>query len=519
MNKKNLIFFAGAIVAVYSVVIFLIPGFITDDYYIFTYIKNYSNLPIALNPKIEFFLFYRPFSFFSFWIDYNLFQTNSILMKFHSLIFFAGSSTLILLVIKKLSEKLNWGLSPLIIFLFAGIFVLHFDNFTSVFWISDRTEILAFFFYVSAIYYFLKIEDHSDKKYKIFITILFICSFLSKQSSLHLPFILIVLEWVINNKNINRSIRLYIPQIILMVIFTLINLYSNSNQSLEILTQFWKKPFSFLGILGYSFNNYLGDIIYNFFLFHKKFAILLGGFGLAFGIFLIIKKMRRDLIKRLIPFLILLVISAFPRLYVVGGRRLNTIQIFLLIVFFAAFIGYLKNNNKIKILRVFIYFWFAGTIITTVFDIQREIIIQKLTAERISQFNTLFKQYPEVKILEINDIMLLPYQSYFYDNMIFGKYQMDKNTFHFGAINYSNDSVKEVKVKAALVGNLIILNSNSENIILNYDQKYDEKYILSHKNNTAGRFGYSQIVIDYKKLNPMNKKIIYYNGEQWLFLN
>src|SRR3990170_2215886 len=86
----NKLFIIGTLfgLVVYVFAILYIPNFITDDYLIFTYISQHPNIPIALNPNIEFFLFTRPLSYFSFWLDYNLFHTNSVTMKFENLFIF-----------------------------------------------------------------------------------------------------------------------------------------------------------------------------------------------------------------------------------------------------------------------------------------------------------------------------------------------------------------------------------------------------------------------------------------------
>lgn len=517
--NKALLILSAVAVLVYGLVIILIPDFITDDYYIFTYINGYSTYPISLNPEMEFFLFIRPLSYLSFWIDYTLFSTNAVLMKFHSLVYLLGSVVLVYYIFKMLSDRLGWNISNRLIIVLTAIFATHFDMLTTVFWISNRTEILSFFFYLSATAYFLREENHSGVKYLTIISILYLLSILAKQSSLHLPLVMIILEFVLNKNKLREwkwdLIRNYSVLIFIMIIFSIISYTTNKSESVNILTQIWKKPFSFIGTIGYSFNTLLGDYLYNYFLFNKLYALIVLLLLTAGAAYLLYKT---DSIKRIIPYLLILIVSAFPRLFVVGGRRLNTIQIFLLLLLVVAMWGTYKNRVLRKFVMLFALFWLSLTIITTTADLQREIKINEITKSKIVELNKLIEQNNGVKILVAPDIMLIPYQLYYYNKGEFGKADIDRTSLHYRAISYLLDAEKKNCITAHRKNEYVVVKSTSDTIILDYDKQYEDG-VISTKPTTAGRMGFSEITLEQNKLNPQNKVLIYYNGEEWAPVN
>ncbi len=191
---KNKLFILGISfgIAIYVFAILYIPNFITDDYLIFTYISQHPSNPIALDPNIDFFLFTRPLSYFTFWLDYQLFYNNAMLMKFESLFLFILSVILMYYTLKILLKYIKVELSEKIIIFGTLVYLFHPDSLMMNIWVANRTELLNILFYLITVLFFLNFFEKNRVTLLVISTCSYLLGILSKQSGLHLPLILLI---------------------------------------------------------------------------------------------------------------------------------------------------------------------------------------------------------------------------------------------------------------------------------------------------------------------------------------
>jgi len=151
-NKLFITVLFGLTIYIFSIL--YIPDFIGDDYLIFTYISQHLSNPIAPDPNIDFFLFTRPLSYFNFWLDYQLFYNNAVLMKFESLFLFILSVILLYFTLHIVIKYLNIQISEGLVLLGVLVYLFHPDSLILNIWISNRTELLNLIFYLLSIYSF-----------------------------------------------------------------------------------------------------------------------------------------------------------------------------------------------------------------------------------------------------------------------------------------------------------------------------------------------------------------------------
>jgi len=391
---------------------------------------------------------------------------------------------------------------------------------TSVFWIADRTEILSFFFYLLVIYYFLRTYKKNTYSIAIALIFIFILASLSKQSVVHLPFIIIILYFSLQKyKNIKitkyvvSSFYLLFVAMFFLVIFNLLCAQSDSS---IILTHLWKKPFAAIGTLLYALNPFTGDFIYNFFLVHKLIAIIFTIFiFLGLGYKLYSSDKLQSFLKKIFPFLLILMISFIPRLFVVGGRRLNTIQLFWIIVVGLASWRYSTRKYVQKGITVFLSFVILLNILTSYLDLQHEIELQHLRKNRITNLNILTKEF-NVEVIAAPDIILIPFQLYYYRMNTFGKANIKHTSIHYRATSYLEDYVIKKRILCNRNGNFITITTLSNKFYLDYLHRMESEIVFKIPTLT-GRQGFKEIkyrVIKNEKLN----KWIYFDGTKWEFI-
>lgn len=131
----------------YLPAIILFPGFIEDDFAIFNIIKENLNNPFNFDLQAPFQLLFRPLTYFSFWIDYNLFDDNFILIKLHSLLLLITYIWMLYFIIKKASIMFNFSFQNKIFALLIIMFIVHIENIINILWIANRNELQSLLFY------------------------------------------------------------------------------------------------------------------------------------------------------------------------------------------------------------------------------------------------------------------------------------------------------------------------------------------------------------------------------------
>jgi tetratricopeptide (TPR) repeat protein len=170
-------------------------GLIKDN----IYIKSFSHLPAVFSRNIEAGIegnsaFYRPLSIFSFMVDYSLWKLNPLGYHFvNTLLHVLVGLCLYWLVNVLFKDRLSS-------FLTAIIFLLHPVHTETVFYISDRPDLLAVFFMLLCFIFYLKHLEQRKVRTYIFTVLTTVFALLSKESGVLIPLILLLYHFSFKKK-------------------------------------------------------------------------------------------------------------------------------------------------------------------------------------------------------------------------------------------------------------------------------------------------------------------------------
>jgi hypothetical protein len=512
-NKLFIIILFG--LTTYISAILYIPDFMGDDYLIFTYISQHPSKPIALDPNIDFFLFTRPLSYLNFWLDYQLFYNNAVLMKFESLFLFSLCVILLYFTLHIVIKYLDIQISEDLVLLGVLVFLFHPDSLILNIWISNRAELLNLIFYLLSIYsfflFFLKIQ----KRFLLISFISFLFAILSKQQGLHLPFILLLFYFMSLKNKINFDKKIittyFLSSFLILVVITSFNiLYGNESLTIA-LENYWKKPFSLIGITVYALQPMLGERLYNYFIFHKILSLVILILLIA-GTVIFARRFfyKRNANKRMIfSLFIFYLISFYPRIFGEGANRINSIQIFWLILILITITAYFLRNYKYRVvLFSILIFLNLGNLILNLGNQKDIILINK------NKFEIYKRNYKDNKIYLIADpgIFTFPYQLHFLRTSNFGMDLILNSSIYFFPVISSSSIINAKKIRCEKNSNMIKVETVSDDTFLLYNRK-EFPELLKLTNSKSGR-GYSSIVF---KIPPADtdKMLIYFDGEKW----
>ncbi len=206
------------------VVIFFIPAlndnFLSDDYDHLMFARSVDNIEMIPGIfKIPGDI-YRPVMNVSIAIDYLIWNYHPFGFHLTNLLLLILSSLLIYYIVKKISRN------NLLAFFAALIFAIFPSHHETITWISGRTDLLASFFYLLAIYLFIKFIFTTRYKWLILSYLSAIPAFFSKEISITLPFVLIAIYLFYLKKEskikIKKAILLWLPYLVLLIIYFII---------------------------------------------------------------------------------------------------------------------------------------------------------------------------------------------------------------------------------------------------------------------------------------------------------
>jgi hypothetical protein len=504
----------------YGILIKFYPGFMADDFILFALIDKNPNMPIAIDKNAPFFLFLRPLSYFSFWLDYNLFGHNYYLMKLHSFLLHISTIIVFYILLIKVNELLNFTINKYLIFSLLLIFSFHGDTLVWNTWISNRTEILMLLFYALAILMIVKYLIEKSNKYLYFFIIFFVLSLLSKQTGLHLPILLIYLFYLNRKKgfidiNDNGKLKLFTGlSFIIMVCFVVVNsIYSG--QVNYVIENLWKKPFTLVGSFLYLIIPVFQQSIYTFFVLNKLIAAIIFLFILLFVLY----KYRHKL--NLILYLLLFVfIISFPRITGSGGGRINSVYLFWIIVCVNLLLAgvNLYNYKSVIFLIVGVYF-FSG--------VYKSIATISIINKGEKKVESLVKKSKTCKsnFYVLINYEVLSYHLNYLNNKKFGKDTINKysNIQYVGEL-IDPDIFAEPKKEFFVVvkDNIVtckVIDSRQYLYVNVNDGCNDSINIIYSKVSKNGR-GFSEIKYELpRNLNLLKTKLIYFDGLNWCVVN
>jgi hypothetical protein len=341
-------------------------------------------------------------------------------------------------------------------------------------------------------------------------------SILSKQQSLHLPFLFLFFVWY--KKRINTSkhglilLCVIAFEVIIVICYSFLNASMHQPASLIFLESLWKKPFSLFGNLLIIANPFYGEIFYNYFILHKELAVALT-FVLGSLIFFALFKSKK--VNSSILVLLVYLILSFPRMFVASGSRVNSIQVLFLIIVVFNFI----ILHKEKVAQYVVIFFLVLNTLT----ICKFYFIDKYYNNTYTQrINKLISVYDENTFLLISkDPLMISCQYYYLKNNQYSYKSLKMVPILYSeliSVNYAEDIPK---VTAWQKNNIITIKALNDFFFLTINPSEVPNYQFNPKNlqvhyGKSGR-GYSSIEFEISD-EMKGKKIIYHDGVDWRIL-
>jgi len=199
---------------------------------------------------------YLPLTMLSFKLDHFLFGLNAQGFHIVNLILHLFNIILVYILMQKLIREKQISL------IITALFALHPMHVESVAWISERKDVLyTFFLLLSLIYYVRYISDNCSRKCFYISLITFFLALLSKSAAVIMPFLLILIDFVLKRGFNKRVVFEKIPFFAMSVFFALLTLHSQAvgGKGSEVFARFGgtdKLIFAF-----YAFGFYIVKII------------------------------------------------------------------------------------------------------------------------------------------------------------------------------------------------------------------------------------------------------------------
>ncbi len=505
-----------SLTALYGVLlIYFFPAFHTDDYLVFSYIDAHKGLPVAVDPAADYYLFFRPLSYFFFWVLYHVFGTNALLMKIPALIIFLMLTYGVYKTLSLINNEFELR-APASLTAFATFFfVVHPDMMHCIVWISNANELLMVFFYVLALYVFAKTKMVGAASY-IVVVMLSVLSLFAKQQSMHVLLFagLYLLQGAKDGNTARRAKRIIATGLLIIIAYTVITNAAVRVNS-EVITYLWKKPFALIGTVIYILVPVGGERIYQYFIVHKAVAAGATIVAAAIAVWYVLRSSDK---KRIFWVVLMALVIFFPRVLAHGGDRVNSVQVFWL----SAVLFYVLARFREKKILVILASVLLGVNIITSCLYEYDYIIstarqQKTDREILALTQGREKEY---LILVAGDTYLLDYSTHFTASKKFGRSGLQTAPFMVNNMLESSSQKEPVGSVRCEISNrelqLMTLSPHSYLSIDNTNSSYNSFKILETRESAVGR-GYSFIRTEMPAGKNERKKI-YFDGKEWVRL-
>jgi len=166
---------------------------------------------------------YHPLTLLSLAVDYHFWGMNPKGFILGNIIFHILNTVLVFLIFIRFTKKTEMAL------IIALLFAIHPMRVESVVWISERKDVLYAFFYLLALFTYLKyITTNYLKKY-YWLTLLFaLLSLLAKAMAVSLPIVLLLFDYYYNRKNYKTLIIEKIPFFLISLLIGIIAIFAQS---------------------------------------------------------------------------------------------------------------------------------------------------------------------------------------------------------------------------------------------------------------------------------------------------
>lgn len=197
---------------------------------------------------------FHPLTMLNYAFDWKLFGANPKGYHIENLIWHFANSILVFYFITSLLKEKSIAL------LITVVFAFHPLQIETIAWIAERKNLISTFFILISLLFYLK-NSQKNKIVYLVLTLLFFCfSLLCKPSFIIFPFILILIDWFLNQNISKQNIIQKISFVIISILFSIITLKAQSDGG------FINEKHSFqiherIGYAGYA----IGQYIYYFF--------------------------------------------------------------------------------------------------------------------------------------------------------------------------------------------------------------------------------------------------------------
>lgn len=225
-----------------------------DNVYLFDnpYLKDFSLKGIKAIFSTFYASNYHPLTTLSWMIEYAISGYNPTLYHFTNLFLHLANVILVLVVTRRLTGNTVAAIVAALIF---GIHPMHAE---SVAWISERKDLLFFFFGFLSLNAYLIYTDHKSRTQYFTALLFFLLSLLSKSAAVVIPGLIILVD-LYRNRKFNSKVWLEkIPFLVLSVIFIYLTLKSQvitTEASFAAHFPYWQRPL----IAGYALLYYFGS--------------------------------------------------------------------------------------------------------------------------------------------------------------------------------------------------------------------------------------------------------------------
>jgi len=176
---------------------------------------------------------YHPLAMLSLSMDYQVNKFNPFVFHLTNILIHIFNSILVLMVLKRLTGKLQIAVIAALIF---GVHALHVE---SVAWISERKDVLYTFFYLLSLYSYIRYVPERDRKWFGVSLLFFLLSCLSKGQAVSLAVTLFLVDIYMGRKWTDLKIVLEkVPFLLLALIFGVIAFRAQLGADATIMANF-----------------------------------------------------------------------------------------------------------------------------------------------------------------------------------------------------------------------------------------------------------------------------------------
>ncbi|MEI6681669.1 MAG: tetratricopeptide repeat protein [Bacteroidota bacterium] len=176
---------------------------------------------------------YHPLAMLSLAFDYKINQFDPFVFHLTNLILHLANSLLVYFCLRALTRRADIALAAAFLF---GLHTLHVE---SVAWVSERKDVLYAFFYLLAMYSYIRYTDIRRVKWYILALLFFILSCFSKGQAVTFAFTLMLIDFFKERQVFKPGILVEkIPFFLLSLTFGIVALYAQQNSQATTMVHF-----------------------------------------------------------------------------------------------------------------------------------------------------------------------------------------------------------------------------------------------------------------------------------------